>query len=78
MATIIQVPQVAGYDFEAAPNLTAPATRRLLSPSAIKGFFGLPQSGISGTRMRGNFSEASRPDRSIPSRRAPVPWIRTL
>ncbi len=39
MATAIQVPQVAGYNIEAAPNLADPAIRRQLSPSAIKGFF---------------------------------------
>lgn len=39
MATLIQVPQVAGYNFEAAPNLAEPATRKQLSPSAIRGFF---------------------------------------
>ena len=39
MTTVIQIPQVAGYDFEAAPNLADPAARRQLSPSAIKGFF---------------------------------------
>lgn len=39
MATAIQVPQVAGYDFEAAPNLADTATRKRLSPAAIRGFF---------------------------------------
>jgi hypothetical protein len=38
MAAAIQVPQVAGYNFEAAPNLADLATRRRLSPSAIQGF----------------------------------------
>ena len=38
MATAIQIPQIAGYDFETAPNLADPATRRQLSPSAVKGF----------------------------------------
>lgn len=38
MATAIQIPQVAGYNFEAAPNLADPAIRKQLSPSAIKGF----------------------------------------
>jgi hypothetical protein len=38
MVTAIQVPQVAGYDFEAAPNLADPAVRRQLSSSAIRGF----------------------------------------
>lgn len=38
MVTAIQVPQVAGYNFEAAPNLADPATRRRLSPSAVQGF----------------------------------------
>lgn len=39
MAAAIQVPLVAGYDFERAPNLADSATRKRLSPSAIKGFF---------------------------------------
>jgi hypothetical protein len=39
MASAIQIPQVAGYNFEAAPNLADLATRKRLSPSAIKGFF---------------------------------------
>lgn len=39
MAATIQIPQVAGYNFEAAPNLADPATRKRLSPSAIQGFF---------------------------------------
>lgn len=39
MTATIQVPQVAGYNFEAAPNLADMATRKRLSPSAIKGFF---------------------------------------
>jgi hypothetical protein len=39
MAAAIQVPQIAGYNFEAAPNLSDAAARRRLSPSAIKGFF---------------------------------------
>jgi hypothetical protein len=41
MAAAIQVPLVAGYDFEAAPNLADSATRKRLSPAAIKGFFRL-------------------------------------
>ncbi|HEV2465098.1 MAG TPA: MbcA/ParS/Xre antitoxin family protein [Acidobacteriaceae bacterium] len=39
MAATVQIPQVAGYNFEAAPDLADPATRKQLSPSAIKGFF---------------------------------------
>lgn len=39
MAATIQIPHVAGYNFEAAPDLADPATRKQLSPSAIKGFF---------------------------------------
>lgn len=39
MAATIQIPQVAGYNFEAAPDLADPAIRKQLSPSAIKGFF---------------------------------------
>lgn len=39
MAGAVQVPQVAGYSFETPPNLADPATRKRLSPSAIKGFF---------------------------------------
>jgi len=39
VATAILVPQVAGYDFESAPNLADLATRRRLSPSAVRGFF---------------------------------------
>lgn len=39
MAATIQVPQVAGYDFEMAPNLADSTVRKRLSPSAIKGFF---------------------------------------
>jgi uncharacterized protein (DUF2384 family) len=39
MASAIQVPLVAGYSFEAAPNLADTATRRQLSPSAVKVFF---------------------------------------
>jgi uncharacterized protein (DUF2384 family) len=38
MATAISVPVVAGYNFEAAPNLADAATRRRLSPAAIQGF----------------------------------------
>ncbi|MGH9589853.1 MAG: antitoxin Xre-like helix-turn-helix domain-containing protein, partial [Terracidiphilus sp.] len=38
-ATTIQVPHIAGYNFEAAPDLADPATRKRLSSSAIKGFF---------------------------------------
>lgn len=39
MAAAIPIPHVAGYNFEAAPDLADPATRKQLSPSAIKGFF---------------------------------------
>lgn len=39
MAASVQIPHVAGYNFEAAPDLADPATRKRLSPSAIKGFF---------------------------------------
>ncbi len=39
MVAATQVPYVAGYNFEAAPNLADAATRRDLSPSAAKGFF---------------------------------------
>ena len=39
MAATIQVPQVAGYDFEVAPNLADLTIRKRLSSSAIKGFF---------------------------------------
>jgi hypothetical protein len=39
MAAAIPIPLVAGYDFETAPNLADPSTRKRLSPSAIKGFF---------------------------------------
>jgi hypothetical protein len=39
VATAIQIPHVAGYDFETAPNLADPRTRKKLSPSAVKGFF---------------------------------------
>lgn len=39
MAGAVQVPQVAGYSFETPPNLADPATRKRLSPSAIRGFF---------------------------------------
>lgn len=39
MAATIPIPHVAGYDFETAPDLADPATRKRLSPSAIKGFF---------------------------------------
>ena len=39
MAAIVQVPHVAGYNFEAAPDLADLATRKRLSPSAIEGFF---------------------------------------
>lgn len=38
MAATIQIPQVAGYNFEVAPNLADPSTRKRLSPSAITGF----------------------------------------
>jgi hypothetical protein len=41
MAATIQIPQVAGYNFEAAPNLAEPSVRKRLSPSAVKGFFRL-------------------------------------
>ncbi len=39
MAATIQVPQVAGYDFEAVPNFADMATRKRLSPPAVRGFF---------------------------------------
>lgn len=39
MAATIQIPQVAGYNFESAPDFSDPAVRKRLSPSAIKGFF---------------------------------------
>lgn len=39
MAAAIPIPLAAGYDFEIAPNLADPSTRKRLSPSAIKGFF---------------------------------------
>lgn len=39
MAATTQVPQVAGYDFEVAPNLADLITRKRLSSSATKGFF---------------------------------------
>lgn len=39
MAATIPIPHIAGYDFETAPDLADPATRKRLSPSAIKGFF---------------------------------------
>ena len=39
LAATIQIPQVAGYNFEVAPNFADTATRKRLSPSAIKGFF---------------------------------------
>jgi hypothetical protein len=39
MAATIQIPQVAGYDFETAPNLGDAQTRKKLSPAAVKGFF---------------------------------------
>lgn len=39
VSAIFQIPQVAGYRFETAPDLADPATRRKLSPAAVKGFF---------------------------------------
>ncbi len=40
MAATLQLPQiVAGYDFDAAPDLTDLGTRKRLSASAAKGFF---------------------------------------
>lgn len=39
MSAVFQIPQVAGYRFETAPDLADPATRRKLSPAAVKGFF---------------------------------------
>jgi len=38
MAATIQIPRVAGYDFETAPNLADARTRKKLSSSAVKGF----------------------------------------
>jgi hypothetical protein len=39
MTATIQIPQVAGYNFEFAPDFSDTTTRKRLSPSAIKGFF---------------------------------------
>jgi hypothetical protein len=38
MAAALVIPHIAGYDFDVSPDLSNPATRERLSPSAIKGF----------------------------------------
>lgn len=51
MAATVQIPQIAGYNFEVAPNFADMAIRKRLSPSAIKGFFRIAENGISRTKM---------------------------
>jgi hypothetical protein len=43
MATAIPIPQIAGYRFDVAANLSDPSTRLRLSPSGIKAFFRIAQ-----------------------------------
>ena len=41
MATSLALPNVPGYSSQAAPDLSDPATRRRLSPAAVKGFLAI-------------------------------------
>jgi hypothetical protein len=38
LAAALVLPSIAGYAFDASPDLSNPATRERLSPAAIKGF----------------------------------------
>ena len=39
MAATVPVPQIAGYSFDTAANLADAATRKRLSPAAVRAFF---------------------------------------
>ena len=39
MAASVPVPRIAGYSFDAAANLAEAATRKRLSPAAVRAFF---------------------------------------
>jgi hypothetical protein len=41
MAASLAIPNVPGYRSESAPDLSDPATRRRLSPAAVKGFLAI-------------------------------------
>ena len=41
MAASLVLPNVPGYSSQSAPNLSDPATRRRLSPAAVKGFLAI-------------------------------------
>ena len=41
MATALPIPQIAGYSFDVAADLSDPATRKRLTPAAIKAFLSI-------------------------------------
>ena len=43
MATALPVPQIAGYSFDVAADLSDAATRKRLSPAAIKAFLSIAE-----------------------------------
>ena len=43
MATALPIPQIAGYSFDVAADLSDPATRKRLTPAALKAFLSIAE-----------------------------------